>query len=239
MDKEASLARRFANVLTVLAVALAAYLAIGQFSSSKPFSQRLENESEGDLARILASLTTSTDQLNEEVNQLKLQLLSLKVSSQRDDAAAQADHDRIRNLEVLAGTVPVTGPGILLTVTDPGLAVGYDLFIDLVQELRDAGAEAVALNGKRVGALTSFTPTGADGRGVSVDGVVLTSPYTVGAIGQPATLDGGLAIPGGSLDTLRAQPDVRVEVVRATRVDLPALDHPPTFKVARPVGSGK
>jgi len=59
----------------------------------------------------------------------------------------------------------------------------------------------------------------------------------IDAIGQPATLDGGLAIPGGALDTLRTQRGVRADVRRVAKIDLPALASPPTFNAARPIGS--
>src|SRR5207249_11152939 len=111
-------------------------------------------------------------------------------------------------------------------------AVQYDLMIDLIEELRDAGAEAIGVNGLRVGASSWF---GEDNGDVVLDGHPLVAPYHVAAIGQPATLDGGLAIPGGALDTFRTQKGVTVEVQRLARVDLPALANAPTFKAARPV----
>ena len=57
---------------------------------------------------------------------------------------------------MLAGTVPVTGPGLVVTVEDPNGSVTYDTLIDIVQELRDAGAEAVAVNDIRIGVATAF-----------------------------------------------------------------------------------
>jgi small basic protein len=65
----------------------------------------------------------------------------------------------------------------------------------------------------------------------------LAAPYTVNAIGQPATLESGLKIPGGALDTLAALKDVRAVLERAARLDLPALAKPPAFRTARPVSS--
>lgn len=69
----------------------------------------------------------------------------------------------------------------------------YEQFVDVVQELRDAGAEAVAVNGLRVGARSSFATE--DDR-VLLDGRPLKEPYRIEAIGSPETLEGGLEIPG-------------------------------------------
>lgn len=221
--------------LFVLAVTgLVGFLLVSQLRGTQRFSQRLSAESEGDLARILASLTTEADALQEEISTLKLQLLDLETSSRDDAAAAKSAEDQLQALEVLAGTVPVTGPGVSLTVEDPSGSVGYDTLIDIVQELRDAGAEALSVNGLRVGVSSAFAQRD---RRVSLDGEVLTPPFQVAAIGQPATLESGLKIPGGALDALAALKDVRFDLQRSARLDLPPLARPPAFRAAHPVSS--
>jgi uncharacterized protein YlxW (UPF0749 family) len=210
------------------------FLLIGQLRGTERFRRRLQAESEGDLTRILASLTTEADSLRDEVSALKLQLLQLETSGARDQASVEAADEERRALEVLAGTVAVTGPGIAIRIEDPRGTIGYDTLIDIVQELRDAGAEAIGVNGRRVGAASSF----ANRRGgVSLDGAPLAPPYTVGAIGAAVTLEGGLEIPGGAYDALDSLPGVHVETDRLPKIDLPALERPPAFRAARPVTS--
>ncbi len=70
-----------------------------------------------------------------------------------------------------------------------------------------------------------------------MDAVALTPPYRLVAIGQPATLEGGLKIPGGTLDTLHALRGVRAIVQRSAKLEVPALVDVPSFRTARPVGS--
>jgi uncharacterized protein YlxW (UPF0749 family) len=220
------------SIVMLVAAASVGFLAVAQLGSTERFSQQLQAESEGDLTRILSDLTTTDAELRDQIGALKLQLQTLSTSSQQDEAASRAAEQQLNDLAVLAGTVPVTGTGITVSVADPESSIQYDLMIDLVEELRDAGAEAIAVNGVRVGAASSF---GGDGQQLTLDGKPLVAPYHVAAIGQPATLDGGLAIPGGAVDTFRTQKGVSVEVQRLARVDLPALANAPTFKAARPV----
>jgi len=221
-------------VLVVVATALVGFLVVSQARGSEGFRQRLEAENEEDLTRILASLTTEADALNAEVADLRLQLANLEASSRSDVAAAQSTREQLQALQVLAGTTPVTGPGVVLEIEDPHTRVGYDALIDVVQELRDAGAEAIAVNGRRVGAASALSEQ--DG-GVALDGSDLAPPYRVAAIGQPETLESGLKIPGGAVDALGAITDVRAGVVRAPRLDLPALERTPALRAARPVSS--
>jgi uncharacterized protein YlxW (UPF0749 family) len=213
---------------------LVGFLLVSQLRGQERFSRRLQAESEGDLARILSSLNTESDGLRDEIDTLRVQLLTLQSSQQRSDAAVRATQDQLSDLEVLSGTVPVRGPGAVLSVDDPNRTLGYDSLIDVVEELRDAGAEALAINGHRVGVASAFTEhQGA----LLLDDVALDVPYVVSAIGDPATLESGLEIPGGAVDTLAAGKGVHVSVVRLTDMVLPALARPPSFKAAHPIAS--
>jgi uncharacterized protein YlxW (UPF0749 family) len=221
-------------LLVALVTGLVGFLLVSQIRGTQPFRQKLQAEDEGDLTRILASLSTEADSLRDEVSTLKLQLLTLQTSNQRDASAAAAADDQRRALEVLSGTVAVTGPGITLTIDDPSGAVGYDTMIDILQELRDAGAEAVGVNDVRVGVTSNFSEK--DGK-VALDDTVLSPPFRVNAIGQGATLEGGLKIPGGAIDTLTALHDVHATVLRTAKLVIPAVARAPAFRVARPVSS--
>lgn len=236
MTAVASRARTLATgpLFVLVVTGMVGFLLVSQFRGTQRFSQRLAAENEGDLARILAGLNDEADSLRDEIGTLSLQLRDLETSTRDDVAAAQSAAEQLRALEVLAGTVPVTGPGISLTIVDPAGSVRYETLVDVVQELRDAGAEAVAVNDRRVGVSTSFAESGGK---VAMDGAELADTYRVTAIGQPATLEGGLKIPGGVLDTLAALKDVRVDLQQSNRLELPALAKPPAFRVARPVSS--
>lgn len=223
------------RAVVVLVTALVGFLLASQLRGTAPAERRLETESEGDLARILADLSAEADALRDEIGTLRLQLAELERSNRDDNAANRAASEQLVALQVLAATVPVTGPGVNVEVTDPGGAVGYEHLIDVVQELRDAGAEAIAVNGRRVGATSAFAEQ--EGR-VFLDGTQIGPPYRIGAIGPAETLEGGLQIPGGALDTLTSLKGVKAAVTRTAKVDLPAMAEAPSFDVARPVGSG-
>ena len=219
-------------VLLALAATVVGFLLVGQLQGEQAERAPLEAESEGDLARILSDLNGEADALQGEIAELRIQLSDLRRSSQDETAAAEAADEQLRSLQVLAGTTPVQGPGVLVTVTDPNGSLTYDTLIDIVQELRDAGAEAVAINDIRIGVATAFAERD---QKITVDGTALTAPYRIAAIGQPATLDGGLKIPGGAVDAVTTVRGVKVDVARRVEVDLPALARPPRFDAARPV----
>lgn len=218
----------------IVVCALVGFLLVSQVRGRVNDRELLETASEGDLARILATLNEEASSVRDDIAALRLQLLRLESASARDDAARRAATEQRQALEVLAGTVPVVGPGVVLRIDDPLAAVTAEIFIDIVQELRDAGAEAIAVNGHRLGVTSAFEQRGSQ---VLVDDAGIESPFVIEAIGDAATLDGGLAIPGGIRDTLTATRGVSAEVSRSDALDLPALASPPSFEVARPVAS--
>ena len=180
-----------------------------------------------DLVRLLDEITIRNDQLESEQAQLTLDRNDL-----RSGADAQAVAERNAEVQgILAGTVPVEGPGVELLVREQGRVVPASAWVNLVEELRNAGAEAIEIDGVRVGASTWFSDV--DG-GVVVDGVALTSPITVLAIGDPQTIDVALQIPGGALATLRTN-DALTTLDSRERVEILAVRELTSPQEASPV----
>jgi len=221
-----------ARALVALSVGLVGFLFIAQFRAQRVVTQTLESESEKDLTRIFASLNEQSAALRDEVSQLRLELAALQSSAARDQLAREAAQRQLNELEILSGVVPARGPGVSVRISDPKAAFGFEKLLDLVQELRDAGAEAIAVNGHRIGASTAFAGLR---DALSVDGVEARQPFEVLAIGDPGTLEVGLRIPGGAVDTIAALDGAAVSVERRSEVRVPALEHPPVFKAANPV----
>lgn len=160
----------------------------------------LTNARESDLVQILDDLTQRRSRLEDETRALTTARDQLLAGS-AEQVIAQT-RDRVRVLSVLAGTVPVFGPGIRVRLNDPQGILDASAILDTVQELRDAGAEAIDINGRRVIVSTWF----ADGRsrGVIVSGAVVRSPYVLTAIGDGDTMAAALNIPGGVADAVSA-----------------------------------
>jgi uncharacterized protein YlxW (UPF0749 family) len=188
-----------AHVLAAVLLGLLGFSLVVQARQTQ--SNALETLDQSQLVQILDNVNSQSDRLDIEARELQQMQAELRTGSDRAAAAERAARSRLQVLGVLAGTIPASGPGIRLTITDSGQQVSAAMLLDTVQELRDAGAEAIQLGDVRVVASTSFVDAGSSG--VSVDGVVLTAPYTFQTIGDPQTLETALDIPGGVLETLR------------------------------------
>jgi uncharacterized protein YlxW (UPF0749 family) len=197
---------------------------------NRPLS-RLAAERPEDLTRILADLNDEADQLSRQVSALRVKLARYQGSSRGDDVALRDARKSLEDLQVLSGTVAVEGPGVSVRLEDPEGRLGWEGLLDLVQEVRDAGGEALAVNGRRVVASTWFGP--ADG-GVAVDGRRVSPPYVLEAIGPGEDIAQALDIPGGPLTILAALPAVTVAVREVDGLSLPSAEEGPAFRFARP-----
>ncbi|MFI7274700.1 DUF881 domain-containing protein [Streptomyces sp. NPDC049879] len=172
-----------------------------------------------DLVRILSDLDDRTARLEDEKRQLEAQRTELETSSDQAEEARRQNEERERRLGILAGTVAAEGPGVMLRIGDPLGAVGADMLLDAVQELRAAGAEAIQINEVRIVAETAFTDRNG---GVRLDGEPVSAPYVVRAIGRPQDLEPALNIPGGVVQSLEND-SASVSVERPERITVDAL----------------
>lgn len=229
--------RRLRNALTtrawrsqLLAGAICALLGFAFVAQIQQTEESgLDQLSETELVRVLADVDDRNERLEAEASQLTRDEQELQSGSNQREAARQQASDRAAALSILAGTVAVTGPGIVAEIDGSAGVVTAANLVTFVQELRDAGAEAIDINGTRVVVDTYFTES-EDG-GLLVDGTELTLPLTTTVIGEPDTIATAMRIPGGAADTIE-QRGGRFEVETRDAVDIDSVVAP------APEGSG-
>lgn len=192
----------------------------------------LANLREDELVRILDNVTQENARLSAEIRDLEgtRSQLAAGATSEEARAAAQA---RLDSIQVLSGTVAATGPGVIITITDPERRVTAALLLDTLQELRDAGAEAVEINDVRVVSSTYFTDIAG---GVTVSDERVEAPYVIRAIGDPPTMAAAMDIPGGVRESVRRlNAEARIE--QRDSLDITSLHTPTASQFASPVPS--
>ena len=107
----------------------------------------LESARPADLLVLLDSLQQREAALNTEVAELQRNLAAMQAAGNSDQAAIQNAQTRLAALSILIGTVAATGPGVSITINDPGPGVAPETMLDVINELRAAGAEAIEDNG--------------------------------------------------------------------------------------------
>lgn len=207
------------NRLTITAVAaLLGILVVAQLRGQVA-DTALSQQSAQDLTLLVANLNTQNEELRGEVATLEQQLTTVTDAHARGDSAAgqlRADLDRIQGW---AGLRPVTGPGISIRVAGQ---IGGDGVEDLLNELRNAGAEAISIGGVRV--VPGIVVAGAAGA-LSVENTALNGVFEIRAIGSPQILTGSLTRAGGVIAQLSFTfPDVEISVTPLDSIAIPATD---------------
>ena len=146
--------------------------------------------------------TATPDDLTTQLNRLRRQVNSTRDDALRTTAVGQQALDALAAAEQGAAAVPVRGPGLLVTLADAApdadsdpvggatepdpasLVRDSDLQL-VVNALWAAGAEAISIDGQRLGPTSAIRFAG---EAVLVDFNPVTNPYEVRVIGDPDTL---------------------------------------------------
>ncbi|WP_165372817.1 DUF881 domain-containing protein [Pengzhenrongella frigida] len=192
---------------------------------------------QSDLVRILDETAQRTADLEREAAALERSRQELLSGSDQQQAALDAATKTATTLGILSGRLPAEGPGIEVTITESTGTIPALTLFNVLEEMRNAGAEAIQVNEQRVVASSYFVDTD---DGVEIDGMLLTPPYHWLAIGDPAALaPTALEIPGGAMAAVRnaggrGSPVARDKIqITATRTV-----SEPEFATPAPIGAG-
>jgi uncharacterized protein YlxW (UPF0749 family) len=188
---------------------------------------------EQELIDIMSALAGTRQRAEDEIEELERTRDELLDDTSRREAALQQAQDDVDELSILAGLVPVTGPGIRITIVEETGRVTLSSLLDTIQELRTVGAEAMQLNGTvRIVAQTSFEET--EG-GFVVDGQLVEAPYVLDVIGEPSVLAPALEFLLGPKAQL-LEDGATLEVDELSSIDIEAVREPedPDFSAPDP-----
>jgi uncharacterized protein YlxW (UPF0749 family) len=220
---------RRGNQLTIAAVAFVLGLLVVIQLRTQASGTAFAGLSSQDLTVLVANLNARNDQLRREVANLELELSTLNLNTERGEESLDELRADLRRVRLYAGLEPATGQGVIVLARGPIDRSGVE---DLVNELRNAGAEAIAIEGIRL--VPGVTVAGLPGE-LSVDDLPAADPFEILAIGPPDKLTGSLTRSGGIIGQLAAtQPDVLVEVTPVDVVTVPATDRDLVPTAGRP-----
>src|SRR5690348_16621049 len=103
---------------------------------------------EQQLIDVLNGLAGTSQRAQSEIARLEDTRDRLQSDTDNEQAALDQARQETETLQILAGVIPVTGPGIRITVTEQTGQVDIDSMLDLIEEMRTAFAESIQINGK-------------------------------------------------------------------------------------------
>jgi uncharacterized protein YlxW (UPF0749 family) len=187
---------------------------------------------DSELLALINDLSLASQRAENEIAQLEQTRNSLLNDTEARRTAVERAQQQADQYGILAGTVPAVGQGVRVTINDPTRVVLTSHILNAIQELRDAGAEAIEINDAvRVVAQTAIRD---DAAGVEVDGQQVSAPYVIDAIGAPRTLAGALDIFNGFIDDVE-KAGAAVVVRQADTVEVASVRAPSAPEYAEPV----
>jgi uncharacterized protein YlxW (UPF0749 family) len=220
--------KRTSQLAISLVAAILGFLVVLQLHAQQA-SSGLGGVSAQDLTVLVANLNTRNDQLRTEIANLEAQLSDITSAQAQGSTVVDKIGMDLHRIQGWAGMLPVTGPGVTITVA--GQIAGPEVE-DLINELHNAGAEAIAVNGIRlVPGLVVSGPPGA----LAVDDEPLDDPFEITVIGSKEALTGSLTRTGGIIAQLAAtNPAVSVTVTPLDNLRLRATTRDLTPRNGRP-----
>ncbi len=169
--------------------------------------------------------------------------LAAELESLRNDQGNMVGHNELARLRILSGAVPLKGKGIEITLDDsklqksgqdnPNLYLIHDEdLLQVLNELRAAGAEAIAINDQRIVATSEIRCTGPT---VSINNHQSSPPYVIKAIGNSKNMLSALKLRGGVLETFEFW-GIQVKIERFDNLEVPAFDDRYGYEFAKPLG---
>ncbi len=219
----------FVRIPVALLFVLVGLLIFAQFRSESALRSARVAASSTDRAALISGLVDANRKLREEVDSLRAKLAELG----QQGGSLVVMVEELNRLKLITGMSEVSGPGITLTLSSPVSATELQ---DLINELKNSGAKAIALNGQRLVVSSAIVGTEA---GIAVDGVLISRPFVFAVLGDPDTLRVALTRKGGMLASLQAaHPGFQADITDADALVIPIYSRTIEFRYAQP-GAGQ
>ena len=174
----------------------------------------------------------------ENLNRIEEELEQVRQNVASKNEKMENLEKEIKQANILLGYTDSTGEGITITLQDgistvntidPNNLLVHDLdILSIVNELKNAGAEAIEVNGKRV---VSTTAIMCDGNVITINGEKISAPFVINAIGLPeqmATINRA----GGYLEYLQRY-SITTDFKKVKNITIPKYTGAITFKYAK------
>lgn len=201
------------------------------------------SSSENELRDAVLKTKEQYDNLYEELERMESQLESERTNSTQNNTELTELENTIKEANKILGVSEVTGDGITITVNDnqkislnnwiadPNELIVHDTdLINIVNELKNAGAEAISINNQRIVTTTAIE---CDGNVIKINGEKIAAPFEIKAIGVPESLISIYRF-GGYVDYLEDFRflDVKVETSDKQKITIPKYSGVMKFEYA-------
>lgn len=198
-----------------------------------------QNYEENNLRAEVLKYKEKYDNKYKDLEKAEAELEKERENSTQNDSELENKKTQIQKGNKIIGLTEVTGPGVIITLSDSkkdastvlnasSLLVHDVDVLSVINELKNAGAEAISINDQRL-VPTSGIICG--GNIIDVNGEKVGAPFIIKAIGLPEQLS-GLSRPGGYLERLK-EDSIGVELKKSNNITIPKYTGVISYKYAQ------
>jgi uncharacterized protein YlxW (UPF0749 family) len=203
-------------------------LLVGQLrSQARPIE--LANLSPQELSTLIETLSARNAELRDGLADLRDQVSDYERAAAEGQSSLAIGQEDLLRVEAFGGLGAVEGQGIVVEGEGSFDPTSVN---DIIQELRNAGADAIAIDDIRITA-SSVAVLGTSA--IEIDGVPIGRAFTVTAIGSPGGLTTAMTREGGLLQLLEQSIQARFTIREDRSLVVPATQRDLTPTAARPV----
>lgn len=176
-------------------------------SAGSTVSQTLEDNG---LRDEVLRMKEKYDNTYSELEDAQTELEKVRQEATQNDSSAEVKEAELKENNMLLGSTDVVGDGVEILLQDATSAdnildlnkavIHYSDLLSIVNELNNAGAEAIEINGQRIIGTSAIT---CEGNIIKINGEIIGSPFYIRAIGSQNLLYGALSRVGSYLDLIR------------------------------------
>lgn len=228
-------------VLGIMCFALTAGICIQMRTVKSSNSVVSQNYEENNLRAEVLKYKERYDRKYKELEKAEQELEKERQSSTENNIGLEEKEEQIKQGNKILGLTEVTGPGVIVTLSDskkdassvlnPSTLLVHDAdVLSVINELKNAGAEAISINDQRLVPTTSIS---CGGNIIDINGEKVGAPFVIKAIGLPEQL-AALSRQGGYLEILKGA-SVGVELKKSNNISIPKYTGVITYKYAQNV----
>lgn len=200
-----------------------------------------QNNEDNDLRAEVLRYKEKYDNKYKELEKAEEELEKERQNSTQNNSDLEQKEEAIKQGNKIIGMSEVTGPGVIVTLSDSKMDTSKALnvsdllvhdadVLSVINELKNAGAEAISINDQRLVPTSSIS---CGGNIIEINGEKVGAPFTIKAIGLPEQL-AALSRPGGYLEVLKGA-TVGVDFKKSNNIIIPKYTGVITYKYAQTV----
>ena len=228
--------KKISLVLGIMCFALTVGICIQVKTVKNTSSTVSQNYEENNLRAEVLKYKEKYDNLLKETEKIDNDLQQEIEKATENNSELEESRNQINDGNKMIGLTDVNGSGVIITVADSDIDANSVLnsndllvhdsdILKIVNELKNAGAEAISINGQRV---IITTPIICGGNIININGERIGSPFEIKAIGSPESL-ANLSRPGGWLSSLEDR-GIKVNLKKVNNIYIPKYSGVLNFK---------